>query len=461
MPLPRAFDALLDRPVWVAWNDEGGRKVPKSPHGGNARSNDPATWGTHAEAEAERARRGYTGVGIMLTDGLVGVDLDHAYGGDGELLPWAREIVDELGCYTERSPSGTGVHILAYADIGEVGPIGRRGDGVEVYNNRRYFTVTGDAVEDRPIYDLTDEIAGFVARHFPGESPEERLRRAVGSMAADQAKRSANRTMRKNADRDGLRWARVPTGPETCGFCLMLASRGFVYGSERTAGALDHYHRGCDCAVVPGFDGLTGVEGYDPDALYDAYSDSYATLGGREGLRDAWGRLDASDRAARTARHGGDEGDAFEAFCEERISREIETRDPEWVRSGAKCRVTKMPGAKPRRKETDVAEVLTAHGFNVEFVRETKTSKVFDAYLNGVPYEFKVPEEYNGKTVKNQFKKAIGKGTSRLVISNLSNGADPDSMCSDIVSIIESDDFIEIDNVLFVGSGGVLRRFRR
>jgi hypothetical protein len=68
-------------------------------------------------------------------------------------------------------------------------------------------------------------------------------------------------------------WARVATGRETCSFCLMLVSRGPVYESARTAGlrmddsdaaeaiaedkdvndAMNEWHPGCDCKVVPVF----------------------------------------------------------------------------------------------------------------------------------------------------------------------------------------------------------------
>ena len=87
---------------------------------------------------------------------------------------------------------------------------------------------------------------------------------ACGSKASDQVSRRANQTMRINAKRDGLRFARVPMGGETCTFCAMLASRGFVYRSAKTAGEGNHYHKHCRCKVIPGFDGM-GVEGYDPD----------------------------------------------------------------------------------------------------------------------------------------------------------------------------------------------------
>lgn len=64
-----------------------------------------------------------------------------------------------------------------------------------------------------------------------------------------EMKRSAGESMFANGRRDPRKpkFARVPTGDETCDFCLMLASRGFMYSSEATAGAikLDHYHAGC------------------------------------------------------------------------------------------------------------------------------------------------------------------------------------------------------------------------
>ena len=73
-------------------------------------------------------------------------------------------------------------------------------------------------------------------------------------------------------DRLRPRYARVPQGSETCRFCIMLASRGAVYKSELTAGAMNHYHPNCDCKIVPDWGG--GIEGYDEkvDYYYDVYS---------------------------------------------------------------------------------------------------------------------------------------------------------------------------------------------
>ena len=66
-----------------------------------------------------------------------------------------------------------------------------------------------------------------------------------------------------------LNWARVLTGQENCGFCVMLASRGPVYETAETAGRIrasaefravngrrwmNSYHPNCDCVVVPVYD---------------------------------------------------------------------------------------------------------------------------------------------------------------------------------------------------------------
>ena len=96
-----------------------------------------------------------------------------------------------------------------------------------------------------------------------------------------EMKRSAGESMFANGRRDPRKpkFARVPTGDETCDFCLMLASRGFVYSSEATAGAvkLDHYHSGCSCRVICQWDD-GGVEDYDTKAIYGRWQDSINAL---------------------------------------------------------------------------------------------------------------------------------------------------------------------------------------
>lgn len=277
--MPDVFGGFKERPIWVAWDNKGGRKVPKSPGGGNAKSNDPATWGTFEQAQDAAKKHGYTGVGIMLTDGLVGIDLDHCVK-VGKIEPWAKEIIDSMGGYAELSPSGTGVHIIGYADPAVVGAIGRADHkrGIEIYNHGRYFTVTGNAIGKGSVSDCTSQVASFMETTFPAPSKEDRATDQLKTLVSSQVMRLANETMVKNVGRDsgrGVRFARVPQGRETCLFCIMLASRGFVYHTKETAGEFSHYHAHCDCKVVPGLEG-TSIEGYDPDQYLDLWAQGRA-----------------------------------------------------------------------------------------------------------------------------------------------------------------------------------------
>lgn len=117
-----------------------------------------------------------------------------------------------------------------------------------------------------------------------------------------EMKRSANMSVVENGRRDpkSVRYARVPTGTETCDFCLMLASRGFVYQSEGTAGA-GHTHSACDCRCVPGWDGME-VEGYDPRSIYDRWQGAIDAKAKERAERN--GTTVSEERAAIMAAYG-------------------------------------------------------------------------------------------------------------------------------------------------------------
>ena len=79
-------------------------------------------------------------------------------------------------------------------------------------------------------------------------------------------RRSYPQTARRVGD---VAFARVPTGRETCTYCMMLASRGFVYRSAESAGHADH--RGCNCMIVPGRYMQSAIDGIDMSAQYDCW----------------------------------------------------------------------------------------------------------------------------------------------------------------------------------------------
>lgn len=135
-------------PNWACWKSIDGRKVPIAPRTGKAaKINDPATWSTAAEAWAAKKRYNCGGLNYAITveAGIVGIDLDDCFemrDGRPRLKSYAFQIVQMLNTYTERSPSGRGLHLFAVGSI--VHNIHRPGEGFEMYAERHFMTVTGN-----------------------------------------------------------------------------------------------------------------------------------------------------------------------------------------------------------------------------------------------------------------------------------------------------------------------------
>lgn len=135
------------------------------------------------------------------------------------------------------------------------------------------------AISDFDMRKTEGAVRGFV--RFVLDGRVETFNEQVLQRIDYEMKRSAGESMFANGRRDPRKpkFARVPTGAETCDFCLMLASRGFVYSSEMSAGGvkLDHYHSGCFCRVVCQWDD-GGVEDYDTKAIYKRWQDAINAL---------------------------------------------------------------------------------------------------------------------------------------------------------------------------------------
>ena len=171
---------LKDLDQWVCWkkviDEEKNRvkKLPMNPMTGQAaRSNDPTTWASFADAIVGVSQYHMDGIGIMFANGIVGIDLDHCLE-DGTTHPIATDIIGAIRSYTETSPSGTGIHILCLGTL----PAGRRRKdagtdnpvGIEMYNEGRFFTVTGATWGNEFTFgDCTERIAE-VHKKYLGEN---------------------------------------------------------------------------------------------------------------------------------------------------------------------------------------------------------------------------------------------------------------------------------------------------
>ncbi|MDD3030730.1 MAG: hypothetical protein PHS57_10735 [Alphaproteobacteria bacterium] len=139
-------DALKRLNQWVVWSyrlvDGKQKKPPLNPRTmRDASTNDPHTWSDfeHALAVYEDGKADGIGVVMRAGSGVVGIDLDRCIDENGNVEPNALRIVEMINSYTELSPSGTGLHVFALADL----PVARRSGPVELYGTSQYLTVTG------------------------------------------------------------------------------------------------------------------------------------------------------------------------------------------------------------------------------------------------------------------------------------------------------------------------------
>lgn len=200
-------------PRWVCWRkvirDGKSTKIPVDPHtGSNAAANDPGTWGGFDDAQRRlKADSTLAGLGFMFNgDGIMGADLDHVIDATGNLDPEAARIVADLNTYTERSQSGTGLHMICKASLPE--GKGRRKGTVELYCTGRFFVMTGDRWAGTPatIEPRQTEVDSLLARLFPPEKKTEpQAPRAPVSMSdRDLIDKASNA---KNGDLFKALWA--------------------------------------------------------------------------------------------------------------------------------------------------------------------------------------------------------------------------------------------------------------
>lgn len=236
----------------------------------------------------------------------------------------------------------------------------------------------------------SDAVARYQAKKLV-KGGDAAFAKACGEYARNDAFRSLNETIIANVGRDkakGVRFARVTTGRETCTFCLMLASRGAVYHTRRTAGEFKSFHRGCDCKVVPGFDDdpmAVLVEGFDPMAAYDMWQRvERATVYERDLYKMTIAEIaqEADEINAKVGplfREQKRKGDYYGIF------------EPFVSSFGSKGTISPQYWAKPAGKEIQLASWLTAKGHDVEFLTPSceEGDHTPDIRLDGELWEIK------------------------------------------------------------------------
>lgn len=193
-------DELKALASWVTWRyvwkpkDKRWTKVPHTVHGTFAKTDDEKTWATFDAAYAAFERGGYDGIGLVIIDGLAGVDLDHA-GEPGAIVAWAAEIIAKFdGAHTERSPSGEGYRIFVRGTAGRCGK-GTDNKFIEVYDQTspRFLTVTGHRVsESDNVPHAQGALDWLHETHFKKGAPPPGANSAESTVADDEIVRRAS-----------------------------------------------------------------------------------------------------------------------------------------------------------------------------------------------------------------------------------------------------------------------------
>lgn len=238
--IPSELKAL---PNWVCYRyfyDDGidkYRKMPINPRDMEpAKSNDPTTWTDYDTAV--RAAKECDGIGFMFSDSpYFGVDIDgvrdeiERYKAGADTI--IAEFVDTLQSYTELSRSGNGIHIICR---GKLPPSGRRKGNVEMYENGRFFVMTGNiAAEYADISDCTEAIKVLHEKYIGGgTSPSS----SPALPPAELALTDSELLDRAKNAKNGAKFARLYAGDIS----------GYTSQSEADMALCNHlaYWTGCD-----------------------------------------------------------------------------------------------------------------------------------------------------------------------------------------------------------------------
>ena len=293
-----------------------------------------------------------------------------------------------------------------------------------------------------------DDVARYQAKKLLNGGGAE-FAKACGEYARNDLFRSLNETIIANVGRDkdkGARFARVPTGFETCPFCLMLASRNAVYHTRKTAGEFKHFHRHCDCKVVPSFDpdpDAEVVEGVKPKELRERISL----------MEKQTGLSFADSKASR------------------KLSEFIALHDRDWLMRGKKVKpgyASKQVEKRVTEAEKQTASLLAGFGIESIFIQDYEWVKV-----DGIKRKTGLPDLKNGIEIK-----TIGtSGNPYGAIDNYLKSAEKKKNLSCVVvdnsasTIISDEDLIEaasdmiddyelIPSLYLILKSGFLRRIK-
>ncbi len=143
---------LKDIAHWVVWKAEGkeNKKVPYNINNGyRASATNPNHWNNYDSALKTLPQYDGLGFVLSLSDNIVFLDIDGCIE-NGEFIDTEGAMLAQslLGTtYCEYSPSGTGIHAYFKGELRDDVSNRLDSEGLEIYSNGRYMTVTGEIID--------------------------------------------------------------------------------------------------------------------------------------------------------------------------------------------------------------------------------------------------------------------------------------------------------------------------
>lgn len=152
-------------------------KVPFNPNtGGQGQSSNPGTFTDFQTALA--AVGNYDGLGIGVFGKLAVTDIDGCVEADGTISEMARDIIASIDSYSEISPSGTGIRIIAKISDFDYDTltyyIHNKALGLEIYlagTTNKILTVTGNVIHAAGIEDCTERLQSVLDKYMRRPEP--------------------------------------------------------------------------------------------------------------------------------------------------------------------------------------------------------------------------------------------------------------------------------------------------
>lgn len=254
-------------------------------------------------------------------------------------------------------------------------------------------------------------------------------------------------TIAENCKRDPKKphYALVSQG-KTCAFCTMLAGRGFVYKSEKTAHKM---HTHCDCVACPEWDANPNkIRGYNPDALSDEWD---------KAKKIVWEKNKAEAR-----KNGKDASEVFEPGMKEILAQLRKTPGlcsdsckPVNNAKSSKGSINIPDGARVNSKEKRAMQWIAQSGHNVTAnpVKNIQNQKNPDFTIDKETWELKTISGNGKNTIDNALKHASKQSAN--VILDITDSNMPRDLINTIVQKRLSREDTKLNCVCIIENGKI------